>query len=331
MKEGKKNEHPLVSIITVNFNQPDLTLDLVRSLRKITYPAIEIIVVDNGSTKGNIEKVKREFPEVILLKSADNLGFAGGNNLGIKAASGKYLFFLNNDTEVDPGFLEPMVELMESNPRIGMVSPKIIYFFSENKKTIQYAGSTGINPATGRGKKIGSRKIDSGQYDDVRETALGHGAAMMIPMKVVIDVGLMADLFFLYYEEHDWCERIKRAGYKVYYCGKSVIFHKESMSVGKATPLRIYYMTRGRLIYIRRNARRMKKLTSLLFFTFFSVPKNSLKYIMQKRFDLLKAFWQAWMWHWNHHRVKLNPQIKTDQKGNRQIVNDTKQQIKTFT
>jgi hypothetical protein len=258
------------------------------------------------------------------------LGFAGGNNLGIRAASGKYLFFLNNDTEVDTGFLEPLVSLMESDPQIGLISPKIIYFFSDGQKTIQYAGSTGINLATGRGKKIGSFKIDQGQYNDIRETSLGHGAAMMIPMKVVEEVGLMPDIFFLYYEEHDWCEMIKRAGYKVYYCGQSTIYHKESMSVGRNSPLKAYYMNRGRLIYIRRNATGLQKLTSLLFFSFLSVPKNSLKYLMSKRMDLLKAFWRGYLWHYTHRRVKRNPRLIINKDGSKSIVDDETQKVISF-
>src|SRR5690606_23545936 len=134
------------------------------------------------------------------------------------------------------------------------------------KKPIPFAGSSGIDPYTMRGEKIGSFQTDLGQYDDIRETSLGHGAAMMVPMKVIRKVGLIPDIYFLYYEEHDWFEMIKRAGYLVFYIGTSTVYHKESMTVGENSALRIYYLTRGRLIYARRNTNGLKWLTNLLFF-----------------------------------------------------------------
>jgi GT2 family glycosyltransferase len=137
---------PLVSVISINYNQARVTCDMVASLRRITYPNLEIIVVDNASPSDNPDIIKEEFPEVNLIKSAQNLGFAGGNNLGIAQAKGEYLLFLNNDTEVEPDFLEPLVELFENNPKAGIASPKIKYFDGEH--LIQYAGSRGINPWT---------------------------------------------------------------------------------------------------------------------------------------------------------------------------------------
>lgn len=299
---------PLVSIITINYNGLSITLEMLRSLQQISYPNVEIIVVDNGS-KEDPSDIVRAFPQVKLIRSLDNLGFAGGNNLGITTAHGKYILFLNNDTEVEPGFLEPLVELFENNPNAGVASPKILYYHSLNKQTIQYAGSTGINPYTGRGSKIGSFEQDHGQYDEARVTALGHGAAMMIPMEVVKKVGLMPDIFFLYYEEHDWFEMIKRAGYRIWYVGTSVVYHKESMTVGPNSPLKIYYMTRGRLLFTRRNSRGVKRLTSLLFFLLLSFPKNVLSYIVRRDFALVKAFVDGSIWHLSHADVSQTPQL----------------------
>lgn len=325
-----KNDLPLVSVISINYNNSGLTIEMLQSLDKVTYPNLEIIVVDNGSPTDNPDIIKEKYPNIKFIKSAKNLGFAGGNNLGIKEATGKHVLFLNNDTEVEPDFLEPMVELLESDPSIGLVTPKIKYFFSENKNTIQYAGSIGINLSTGRGEKIGSFEPDTGQYNHIKETALGHGAAMLIPYKVIMEVGLMPDLFFLYYEEHDWTEMIKRAGYKVYYHGLSTIYHKESMSVGKNTPLRTYYMTRGRLIFIRRNARGIQKFFALLFFSLLSVPKNSLSFLLKKEFALFKAFWQGFLWHWNQGNLSINPRLETTNDGKKIIRNAYQHQIKIF-
>jgi GT2 family glycosyltransferase len=300
---------PLVSIISVNYNGVATTLEMLRSLQRIYCSSIEIIVVDNGS-KEDPSPIVQQFPQVKLVRSLENLGFAGGNNLGITAAEGKYLLFLNNDTEVDPDFLGPLVEVIENDPSIGVASPKILFYQSKDQKTIQYAGSTGINPYTIRGAKIGSFEQDQGQYDDLRETALGHGAAMMIPMEVVKKVGLMPDIYFLYYEEHDWFEMIKRAGYKVWYVGASVVYHKESMTVGPNSPLRTYYMTRGRLLFTRRNTRGIQRLSSLLFFVLLALPKNILTLMLKGEFRLLKAFMEGCMWHLRHSDVHQTPQLQ---------------------
>ncbi len=116
---------PLVSIITINYNESAVTLELLASLRCLTYPAVEVIVVDNASPNDQPGRIKEAYPEVHLIKSPENLGFAGGNNLGIEAAKGAFLFFLNNDTEVPPGVLEPLVETLQRQPEVGIVSPKI--------------------------------------------------------------------------------------------------------------------------------------------------------------------------------------------------------------
>ena len=304
-----KDALPLVSIITVNYKQTDVTLLLLESLRKSTYPNLEIIVVDNGSGQGIEPILKAQYPEAICITSPDNLGFAGGNNLGIEKSKGKYLFFINNDTEVEPGFLEPMVNLVENNPSIGLISPKIIYF--DTDRLIQYAGSTGINPFTGRGEKIGSFVKDEGQYNTTYETGLGHGAAMLIPRSVIQKVGMMPDIFFLYYEEHDWCEAIKRAGYKVFYVGQSLVYHKESVSVGRTSTLKTFYMTRNRILFLRRNNTFLALTSSLLFFAFLTVPKNTLKYILKANWDHLKAFYKGIGWNLTHFNVHGFPILKT--------------------
>ena len=301
-------EYPLVSIISVNFKQTKITCDMLASLKVATYKNIEVILVDNGSKEDLYEVVIKHFPNTRIIISEDNLGFAGGNNLGIKVASGKYIMFLNNDTEVDPGFLEPMVEIMEKDPSVGMASPKIIYYDTDN--IIQYAGSSGINPYTSRGSKIGHMEKDSSQYNLIEETSLVHGAAMMVPMEVISKVALMSELFFLYYEEHDWCEMIKRAGYRVFYIGKSKIYHKESISVGKESTLKTYYMTRNRLLFIRRNVFGFAFLLSMLFFFLVSVPNNTLKYILKFKFDHLIAFYKGIYWNMTHLNVHQNIYLK---------------------
>lgn len=288
---------PRVSIISINYNQAQVTCELLESLRKVTYPDVEVIVVDNFSAEDPTEIINKNFPEVKVIRSEKNLGFAGGNNLGIQASTGKYVLFLNNDTEVDPGFLEPLVNVFETNPQVGAASSKLIYHNSDG--IIQYAGSSPINPFTGRSKRLGYLEKDNGQYDTVCETALAHGAAMMVPRRVIDEIGMMPEFFFLYYEEVDWCESIKAAGYKIYFIPQSKVYHKESMSVGKNSILKTYYITRNRLLFMRRRTKGAAKYFWLLFFIVVSFPKNTFSYLLLSQ-GHVRAFWQALAWNMTH-------------------------------
>lgn len=306
----KRLNQPLVSVISVNYRQNEVTLQMLDSLQKCDYKNIEVIVVDNGSNEGLQELLKIHFPKVKCLVSSQNLGFAGGNNLGLKEAKGKYVLFLNNDTEVVPNFMKPLVEVLEDDPRIGLVSPKIIFYHTEN--LVQYAGLGNIHPFTGRGRKKAFFPKDTGQFDYVAPTELGHGAAMMVPMEVIKKAGMMPEIFFLYYEEHDWCMAIKRAGYKVFFVGKSVVYHKESVSVGKESVLKTYYMTRNRLLYMRRNSTMLSFLVFLLFFAMFIIPKNTFLFLRENKIDHLKAFWRGLFWHFFHGQIHGYPKLKND-------------------
>lgn len=289
---------PLVSIISVNYNQSALTCDMIRSLKQVTYPNLEIIIVDNDSRDDSPLPITEEFPDVSLIRSERNLGFAGGNNLGISSSNGEYLFFLNNDTEVDPHVLEPMVDLFESDSRIGIASPKIIYY--QSGETIQFAGSKGINTWTGRSVTIGAMEHDEGQYDRIYETALIDGAAMMVPARLIPKVGMMPEEYFLYYEELDWCERIKRAGYKSYYVGNAKIYHKESISVGKNSITKTYYMNRNRLLFIRRNSTGLRLLSGSLVFLLFAMPKRILTFAIKREWTHVKALFSGVWWNFRN-------------------------------
>jgi len=297
---------PLVSIISINYNGAQVTCELLESLKKITYPNIEVIVVDNAS-KENPDSIYSQYPWINFIKSETNLGFAGGNNLGLNKSKGEYFLLLNNDTEVDPGFLEPMIEKMESSPKIGAISPKIIFHHSPG--VIQFAGFNPINPYTGRGTAIGFGEKDLGQHSISKETSRAHGAAMLISKKAVEKIGLMADLYFLYYEEMDYCERIKKAGYSIWYDADSTIYHKESMATGKGSTLKTYYLTRNRLLYQRRNVNGFPLWASILFFIFISIPKNSMQYIIKGKLDLLKAFWKGVLWNITAKNIHQNESL----------------------
>ncbi|GLB51326.1 glycosyl transferase [Neptunitalea chrysea] len=292
---------PLVSIITINYNDSKVTLEMLESLRGLTYPNFETIVVDNASPSDNPKILKETYSEITLIESKKNLGFAGGNNLGVDVAKGDYLLFINNDTIVPAGFIEPLVNTLEQDSTIGMVSPKIKFHWDPS--LIQYAGYTPMNHWTIRNNSIGYKTKDTGNYDTPGETESIHGAAMMVPKSIIDTVGKMTEVYFLYYEEHDWAAHIKRAGYKIYYQPKSYILHKESLSTGKFSPLKTYYLTRNRIVYARRNFNSLQLFVSMLFQCFVSIPKNTITFLAKRQFKHLRVYWNAIFWNLTHYNL----------------------------
>jgi GT2 family glycosyltransferase len=296
--EKKVRKFPLVSIVTVNYDHPLVTCDLIESLNRITYPNLEIIVIDNKSPNDDPRIIKERHPNVILYESHINWGFAGGNNQGIMRARGEYVLLLNNDTVVDPGFLEPLVEKFEANPSIGAISPKIRFFY--DPEIIQYCGFHPINKFTVRNSTIGFREKDRGQYDRDYQTAYAHGAAMMVPMEVIRKVGMMSYTFFLYYEEADWSYQIKKAGYQIWFVHNSLVFHKESVSTGKLSASKLYYLNRNRLVFMRRNIFGKDFLIAMMYQLMVAIPKNSLTFLARGKIKYFYAYLRAIGWNLKH-------------------------------
>ena len=289
---------PLISIIAINWNTTAITCDFLHSIReRNTYGNIEVIIVDNASREDPTAALLAVYPQVRVLRNSDNLGFSGGNNTGIRAAKGEYLFIVNNDTEFTPGLLEGLLEIFALYPDAGMASPKFHYFYK--KGTIEYAGYRQVNVFTGRNGMVGCQEEDLGQYDKVGVTNYVHGGGMMIPRRIIEEVGPMPEQFFLYYEEFDWSEQIKRKGYKIYYQPKSLIYHKESMTTGKSSPLKTFYLTRNRILFMRRNAPWPAFLVFASYFVCFTIPKNTFGFLLRGQRDHLRSFWKGILWQFN--------------------------------
>lgn len=279
---------PLVSFITVNYNGLGDTIEMITSLKKIIKSvSYEIIVVDNASRKDEISPLKEIFDDIICIKSEKNLGFAGGNNLGIDIAKGKYLFFINNDTYILDDNIKVLIDKLDSDNMIAGVSPKIL--FHEPFNTIQFAGFTPFSQVTLRNKIIGYCEPDDEKYNTPQITPYLHGAAMIIKKEVIEKVGKMPEIFFLYYEEMDWCEIIKRSGYKLWYEPKCVVYHKESRSTGKENSLKTYYHTRNRLLFAKRNLKQNCMTCSILYQLIIANSIHVIKYIIRFRYDLAYA------------------------------------------
>lgn len=291
---------PKVSIVTLTWNTTEITIDFLKSLNEYcTYPNLEVIIVDNGSKEDPTAAFKSIYPSAIVLVNEKNLGFTGGNNVGIKAATGDYLFIVNNDTEFTPGLLEGLLKIFETYPDAGIVSPKFHYFY--HKGTIEYAGYNEVNIFTGRNGMVGCREQDNGQYNEIKTTNYAHGGGMMVPRKIIDEVGGLPDEFFIYYEEFDWCEQIKRKGYKVYYQPASLIYHKESMTTGKSSPFKTFYHTKNRILFMRRNMKPLNLFIFLSYFTFLTIPKNTLTFLIKGQKEHLRSFWKGIFWHFNRN------------------------------
>lgn len=292
----------LTSIITVNFHQTEVTIDLLKSVAKSYSPLeVEVIIVDNGAVK-NMELVfLPHFGNIKYIQSKANLGFAGGNNLGIKQAKGDYIFLLNNDTEIPAGCIETMLAELKGNDKIGLLSPLLLYF--DQKDLIQYAGFTPMNYLTGRNAYIGQFEKNVGQFDDKSyQTGFCHGAAVMCRKADVEKAGLMDEIYFLYYEELDWCEKFKRIGKQIWFTGKTHVYHKESISVGKASPLKIYFNTRNRMLFIRKNTGWLNTLLFAAYYTLIACPKAVFKFLLNKQPELAKWTIKGLLWNYTHRK-----------------------------
>ena len=274
-----------LSIITVNYNGFNDTCALIETIP--FNETMEVIVVDNASKNQEAEIIAQRYPQVKVIKSKKNLGFAGGNNLGIKASSGKYLFLVNNDTIFKFFNIQALIDRIESSATIGAVCPKIRFAWDNNP--IQFAGYTPLSKITVRNRAIGFNEEDRGQYDSPHPTPYAHGAAMLVKRDVIDNVGLMPECYFLYYEELDWSMMITRAGYDIWYEPACTIYHKESQTTGQNSPLRTYYITRNRLLLVKRNWNGLSKYISYLYLISIVAIRDIIRYSLRGQFNLANS------------------------------------------
>lgn len=281
-------ERPELSIITVNYNGMKDTCELIESVKTHVTLSFELIVVDNASLSNEADQIKESYPWIILVKNKKNLGFAGGNNTGISISKGKFILLLNNDTLIKDNSLRFLIERFNADPLIGGISPKIVFEFSPG--IIQFAGYTHLSGITLRNRTIGFGVKDTGQYDVPSMSPYLHGAAMMVKREVIERVGLMPEIYFLYYEELDWCVKMTSRGYKLYYEPECTVYHKESQSTGQDSPLRTFFITRNRLLFAFRNLEGLSKYLSIIYQLLVVLPKNIFfLFFIRMRTDLIRA------------------------------------------
>ncbi len=241
---------PRVAVVILNWKRPDLTAACLASLRRSDYSEWFAIVVDNGSGDDSIALIRERFPDALVVDNGVNLGFAAGNNPGIAQAirsGADYVLLLNDDTEVAPEMLRILVEEAESDPRIGIVGPKILYYQPAN--VIWSAG--GAVSKLGVPGHLRADEADDDANGTSFRTDYVTGCAMLVRRSVIERVGGFDERFFMYFEETEWCARARRAGYEVRCAPSARMWHKIPPGARGASPTYQYLMTRNRLLYLR--------------------------------------------------------------------------------
>jgi GT2 family glycosyltransferase len=287
---------PRVSIVILNWNSYQVTLDCLVSLRNMDYRNFEMVLVDNGSVDGSPARLLENVPEIRLIRNATNLGFAGGCNAGIRDAIRRgtdYVLLLNNDTIVAPDFLSQLVRVAGSDEKIGAVSPKI--FFFDHPDRLNYAGGEHrrwrLFP-----KVFGLRQLDDGRYDKIRKVSFLTGCAFLIKAEVVRKIGVLEEVYFHFYEDIEWSLRVLKAGYKTMYVPSSVIWHKEHYVTDKNQENGFieFHLARANMIFARKHVPLKLWPFKMPFFCAWMVYRTlvfSSRRDWQKVLSLYKGFW----------------------------------------
>lgn len=273
---------PKVAIILLNWNGKEDTLECLESLKHITYLNYEILLVDNGSNDWSVMCFKEQYPGMEIIENGENLGFAEGNNVGIRRAMDKganYILLLNNDTVVDPEFLGELVKVGEKDEKIGIMGPTVYYYSDQNR--IQSAGVK-LCWNTGKQNILRSNEIDDGQINEIKEVDYVGGCALLAKIELFENIGYLNSEYFAYWEETDLCRRGYKAGYKTVYVPKSKIWHKISQSAGKINGFFIYHITRNMFWFMRQHATKIQFISYLLYFFGFSFWFTSSIYVYHR-------------------------------------------------
>ena len=276
---------PRVASVIVHYTGRDDTRECLESLRGLTYPNWEAILVDQGQEDGMVEEARARFPETVLIENRENLGFAGGNNVGIRAAlerGADFIFLLNNDTTVAPDLLDALVGAAQRAPRLGISGPTM--FYADEPQTVWSCG--GMVDGQGRvSHPHQGEKDPTGTRFAPRETDYIVGCGLLVRRDVLEQIGLFDERFFLYFEETDLCARARAAGWEVKTTAGR-LWHKISRATGRDSPGTLYYMRRNQLLYLARNGtaagRRAALLDDLRLYLVWTIKRDPRRPILRR-------------------------------------------------
>ena len=298
----QSSTHPLVSVVIPHYGGTDILGECLTSLNKCSYSNLEIIVVDNNSPDDSIQFIKSNFTEIKLIRSEFNRGFAGGCNFGVQHAKGGYLLILNNDTTHEPDWIDHLVNMLESNPNISSVQPKIKNY--DNRDYFDYAGACGgfmdkyCFPFA-RGRIFSTVEKDEGQYDESIKIFWASGTAFLTRKNVFDKVGGFDEILFAHMEEIDYHWKSQMLGNEIWVEPASVIYHKGAVTLPVSSPKKTYLNYRNSLILLLTNYPKMTPIRLLfprLFLEFISLLKEVITFQWSHAFAILRS----WMWILSH-------------------------------
>jgi GT2 family glycosyltransferase len=302
-----------VGVVILNWNGKDDTLECLESVYKIDYPHFEVIVVDNASTDGSVEAIKSKFPQSKVIVNAENRGFCGGNNIGIKqaiACGAEYVFALNNDTVVKPLILKELKEALDSDQRIGAVSPYIAFY--QKPERVQFDA---LAIDWGNGDTFGKHPGNAMAAAQLLDTDFVTWCAVLFHKRIIERVGYLDERFFAYYEDVDWSVRLKKAGLSVKSYREVLVHHKASQSTGGAYSASVYFfLFRNRMLFMRKHARLVRKLQFSITYVHDALRTYTLLKQQGNReaaSSVMDAFWSAVQGAVNQERFAMPDGIKT--------------------
>lgn len=259
---------PSVAIVILNWNGKKYLAQFLPSVLKTSYPNRKIIVADNASTDDSISFLEREYPEIRVIALEKNFGFAGGYNQALQQVKSDYYVLLNSDVEVTPGWIDPVIALMQKDPSAGACQPKILSY--HNKDVFEYAGACGgwidyLGYPFARGRVFDTVEKDSNQYDSEEKVFWASGAALFVKSGIFHELGGFDPYFFAHMEEIDLCWRLQHRGYSVYVCPKSVVYHLGGGTLGKENPRKVFLNFRNNLIMLAKNLKTSQALWKIPF------------------------------------------------------------------
>ncbi|HSC77769.1 MAG TPA: glycosyltransferase family 2 protein [Candidatus Acidoferrales bacterium] len=279
---------PLVAVIVLNWNNWPVTVECLESLRRATYAQCRVLLVDNGSSDDSEKVLRARFPDLELLQTGANLGYAGGNNAGMRRAlklGADYLCLLNNDVVVEPDFLEPLVAAMEADPQLGIVGGLQCSY--SDRRIIETSGAY-FNLFTGRMRNANAGEVDQGQCNQAKSVDFICGAALLARASLALAIGLLDERFFLVAEDADWCLRARRAGWAVRYIPGSKIYHRVAATRESQPRTTWYYTLRNVIWLVRRHASWAQFLVYLALYFAYFCPKVVLGRLVKGESHLMR-------------------------------------------
>ena len=283
---------PKVTVLTLSWNKKFHTLEWLDAVGRLEYPNFDVLVVDNGSSDGSPAAIRKRNPSVTVIENGENLGYSRGFNVGMEHAFGSgadYVLVMNNDAVIDPEALTALVDVAQTDPKIGFVSGKVFHYFrSEELQTV----GTERHPYLVAGRQIGFGEEDHGQYDEPAEREISDDVYLLVSRAAFEAVGGYDPEFFIVHENVDWCIRLREAGFKIMYAPGAKIWHKGKAGGGWSAHF-VFYQTRNDFVLVAKHAPRTKALVAAVMLAAYLQPKWMIFRVRPTKFAQVKAYFRG--------------------------------------